>query len=439
MKVHEIPLEDIVIAPNRQRREFNYEKIVELAASITQNGLIQPVVVRPNEDGETVLVAGERRLKALEYIWNIDTAEVKCGEYLFPEGVVPCIMQNEMDEIDAFEMELEENVRRTDLTWQEKATATSQLFELRRLQDQRDGTEEPTVSDIASETRPDETPTNAHEATRQELILARNLSDPDVARASSPKEGMKILKRKEEARRNAEHGDLIGKTFNASMHTLLKGNCIAVMEGLPDEHFDVILTDPPYGIGADEFGDSGGKAAGAHFYNDSFDNWKPLMDQFSRLAYKLAKPSAHAYVFCDVDNFVILKLVMEAAQWKVFRTPLIWFNPGGFRAPWPTMGPQRKYQTILYAVKGDRLVTRLYSDVITYPSDENKGHPAQKPVAVYSDLLRRSIRPGDSVLDPFCGSGTIFPSAHDLKVKATGIEMDAAAYGLAAKRLGELK
>jgi DNA modification methylase len=129
---------------------------------------------------------------------------------------------------------------------------------------------------------------------------------------------------------------------------------------------------------------------------------------------------------------------MNEAGWKCFRTPIIWVNPTGMRAPWPEMGPQRKYQLCLYATKGDRRVTRLYSDVITANSDENLGHPAQKPVAVYEDLLRRSVHPGDVVLDPFCGSGTVFPAAHTFKCKAVGIEQDPAAYGIAVKRIEAL-
>lgn len=82
---------------------------------------------------------------------------------------------------------------------------------------------------------------------------------------------------------------------------------------------------------------------------------------------------------------------------------------------------------------------KLAPDVVTYASDENLGWAAQKPVGLFADFLARSCRAGDSVLDPFCGSGTVFPAAHGMKVKATGIEMDPTAYGIAVKRLGELK
>jgi DNA modification methylase len=77
--------------------------------------------------------------------------------------------------------------------------------------------------------------------------------------------------------------------------------------------------------------------------------------------------------------------------------------------------------------------------VLTWPSDPNLNHPAQKPVALYTDLLRRSCNPGDRVLDPFAGTGTIFPAAHSLKIFATGVEKNQSAYGIAVRRLKELK
>jgi len=81
----------------------------------------------------------------------------------------------------------------------------------------------------------------------------------------------------------------------------------------------------------------------------------------------------------------------------------------------------------------------LESHLLEYGPDKNLGHAAQKPVALFRDLLSRSARPGDTVLDPFCGTGSILEAAHDLKVKATGIENDPTSYGIAARRLEMLK
>ena len=211
------------------------------------------------------------------------------------------------------------------------------------------------------------------------------------------------------------------------------------MRAAPAASFDIMLTDPPYGMGADQFGDSGvGSSAAAHFYDDSYEAWLEIMSWFPAESFRLAKPEAHAYVFCDLDRFHELRKLMAEAGWKVHRTPLIWSNPDGFRAPWPEQGCQRKYELILYAVKGGRKVNHLKGDVLEYGKDKSVGHPAQKPVPLLVDLLRRSARPGDSVFDPFAGSFATVEAAHELKLSCTALERDASAYGIGVKRVGTL-
>jgi DNA modification methylase/ParB-like chromosome segregation protein Spo0J len=440
--MHRVKVSELKIAPDRQRKEFEPNSIIELAESIEKLGLMHPVVVR-QVDGQYTLVAGERRIRALQHMWLMGASVHVGGEY-FEDGIIPCTDLAEMDAIDAFEAELDENIKRTTLTWQEKATATSQLYELRKLQAEKNQTPLPTVADIARELSPDpEHPRGyleeGHRAAREEIIVAKHLDDPDVAKAPTRKEAMKVLKRKEASNRMTTLGELVGRTFNSSMHTCFNANCLDWMTDAKDDQFDIILTDPPYGMDAQDFGDSNGKTPGGHKYDDSLETWHPLMEAFAGLSYRISKPEAHCYIFCDIDNFHMLRSLMRDAGWETFRTPFIWVNPTGMRAPWPEHGPQRKWQAILYAMKGKRKVLSLKSDVLTYPSDTNEGHHAQKPVALFEDLLKRSARPGDNVLDPFCGSGTIFPACHNLRVKATGIELDKGFYGLAVKRLGALK
>jgi DNA modification methylase len=151
---------------------------------------------------------------------------------------------------------------------------------------------------------------------------------------------------------------------------------------------------------------------------------------------RVAKEAAHLYCFCDIDKFHWLKDLFFLEGWNVFRTPLVWFRRNTGRVPLPEHGPRRQYELILYAHRGDRRVTAIYPDVIDEASvEDNLGHAAQKPIGVYSNLLRRSARPGDKVLDPFCGTGTVYPAAHSMRVAATGIEIDPAAYGIAVKRI----
>ena len=436
MQLHIFRAEEILIPKNRQRKFFDEALIQELAASIADNGIIQPVVVKMTDNG-VELVAGERRMRALDICWGFGQ-EVTCGTRVIPEGCVPCLYLGEIDPIAAFEVELEENIRRTDLDWRERAQATNRLLELRGEQAAVNGNSTPTVADIALEVS-GSAEGQFHENVRQDIILARNMDNPVVYKAASRKEAFKALKRDEELKRNEQLGKALGETFNASVHTLLQGDALHLMGTLPSESFDIILTDPPYGISADEYGDSGGRTGGSHRYDDSQEAWHNLAHHLSRQSFRLAKPAAHAYVFCDIEYFLDLRDLMSSAGWTVFRTPLIWVNPSAMRAPWPEHGPQRKWQMILYAMKGKRNVLQLYPDIITCPSDPNLGHQAQKPVGLCRDLLRRSAKPGDSVLDPFCGTGVIYPACHEVKCKATGIELDPAACGIAAQRLKELK
>lgn len=433
----------IKIPKNRQRRAHDEGAAMELVASIQARGLLHAIVLR--QDGsDVVLAAGERRFNAIQDIYALGGTFKYAGEDV-PPGFVPYTNLGDLSPVEAMEVELEENIRRLDLTWQDRSAAVAALMKLRTEQARIKGLDAPTAADLARELNDISIETADGEIgyhavkTRRELILSQHLDDPDVKKAKTLDEGYKIIKRKEEARRHAELGELVGRTFTASQHRLHNADCMAWLLEAEAEQFDVILTDPPYGMKADEFGDSGGLAAGAHGYEDSPEVVANLVFVLPHRLYRVAKPAAHLYLFCDVDWFHAWRDGVEQAGWKPFRTPLIWHKPTGMRAPWPENGPQRKYECILYAVKGDKKVTKMMGDVLSHMSDENLGHSAQKPVALYVDLLARSVSPGSTVLDPFAGSGTIFPAAHTLQCTATGVEKDPVSYGMAAKRLEGLK
>ena len=437
---HTIPVSSLHIASNRQRREFDPVAMMELVDSIQSKGLFHPIVIRitPGECTacKYTLVAGERRLRAIQDLWAIGGLLRYNGQAI-QEGFIPIVSLGELSPLDAEEAELEENSRRADLTWQELAAANARLAQLRTKQAELAGTPVPTVNELAQEIR-GTAEGYAGERTRQELIVAKHLGDEEIAGAKTIKEAFKILRRKEDVKRNLRLSEHVGQTFSAAEHRLFLGPFEKWMADMPAESFDVILTDPPYGMGAQDFGDSGGLISSKHAYDDSFPTWDPMMCVFALGAYRVAKAQAHAYLFCDIENFKRLKEHMVAAGWTVHRTPLIWHKPNGQRAPWPEHGPQRKYEVILYAMKGKKPTTKLAPDLVAYTADENLGHAAQKPVALYVDLLKRSVRPGDTVLDAFAGSGTVFPAAHELQCAATGIELDPNHYGIAVKRIESL-
>lgn len=111
-KVVEISTDDIISNPNQPRSDFS-EDISQLADSIAQNGILQPISVR-RKGSKYELIAGERRLRAAKL----------CG---FP--VVPCIVHEVSDRHSAV-LALVENIQRQDLSFFDEASAIEKLITL---------------------------------------------------------------------------------------------------------------------------------------------------------------------------------------------------------------------------------------------------------------------------------------------------------------------
>lgn len=446
-----VAIEDIVILEDRQRQEKDPQAEEDLRKSIEEIGLLHAPVMREYQDS-LVLVAGETRIGRMKDIWALG-GEVRYDGKVLPIGRIPYVTLGELEPLAAEEAELDENLRRKDLSWQDHAAAVNRLHLLRGKQKVKaavDAAPAGTVVDVNSivhtvaETAKELTGRSDgyyQDSTRKEILVAKHLaSNPEVAKAKSVDEAFKILKRQEAQKVNAELAATVGATFNSSMHEALHGSCTTLLqESRFQSYFDVICTDPPYGMGADQFGDGAGRLSGIeHHYDDSYPAWQKLMQVWCPLSYAVCKPQAHAYVFCDIDRFHELKSMMQAAGWYVFRTPLIIYKTNSGRVPLPDRGPRRQYEIVLYAIKGEKPVTHIYPDVIPSTADENMSHGAQKPVMVYQNLLQRSIRPGDKVLDSFSGSGTIFPACHTMQCAAVGMEGAQEYYGMGLKRLQDL-
>lgn len=450
--MHTIPLSAIIIKPERQRQEFDPEALQELKNSIEDGQLLHPPVLR-REGDSWVLVAGERRLKAISEIFELGGTFKHNGE-VFADGIVPFTNIGELTLLEAEEAELDENLKRRDLTWQEHAAAVARLHALRSAQKEgaraqaleasgelaSPATPAHTIADTAKELT-GRSDGSFQDTVRKEIIVAKHLDNPAIAKAKSADEAFKILKREEEKKRNIELAATVGASFNADKHKLFNVNCLEWMADPANAgQFDVICTDPPYGMGAQDFGDGGGKFDGIeHHYDDSYESWQKLMQAWCPLTFTITKPQAHAYVFCDIDRFHELKRYMQDAGWYVFRTPLINHKINSGRVPLPDQGPRRQYEILLYAIKGKKPVTHIYPDVVATNADENMSHGAQKPVALYQNLLQRSVRPGDRVIDTFAGTGPIFPAAHTYQCEAVGLEQNPEYYAMSMKRLAEVK
>lgn len=109
----DIPVSSINPNPHQPRVHFDEESLLELSASIAEMGVLQPVLVRPLQDSNYELVAGERRWRAAK----------RAGLTTIPAVVRPT------DDVNSVEQALVENLHRQDLTPLEEAAAYQQLIE----------------------------------------------------------------------------------------------------------------------------------------------------------------------------------------------------------------------------------------------------------------------------------------------------------------------
>ncbi len=108
-----VPIESVYANPNNPRRDFKPEELQDLANSIAEHGIVQPILVRSGSDGRWEIIAGERRWRAAQ----------KAGLHDVP------IVVREVDDRQALELAIIENVQRADLNPVEEALGYQQLID----------------------------------------------------------------------------------------------------------------------------------------------------------------------------------------------------------------------------------------------------------------------------------------------------------------------
>ena len=109
----QVPIEQIKPNPNQPRRTFDAEDLADLAASVREKGILQPLIVRPTVGGGYEIVAGERRWRAAQ------TAQLH---------EVPVLVRD-LDDTEVLEIAIIENIQRADLNAMEEASGYRQLMD----------------------------------------------------------------------------------------------------------------------------------------------------------------------------------------------------------------------------------------------------------------------------------------------------------------------
>lgn len=189
--------------------------------------------------------------------------------------------------------------------------------------------------------------------------------------------------------------NLINKIINA--------DCMDILKQLPDKCIDLVLTDPPYGIGI-----SNNPVRQKHTKKD-WDKQIPISDIFNEI-------------------------------FRVSKEQIIW---GGnyFNLPptqgffiWDKLQPENFSLAMCeFAWYSKQQPAKMFSYSVL--KEKDKIHPTQKPIQLFQWLLNRESKENELILDPFSGSGTTAIACHNLKRRFICIEKDAEYWQASVERL----
>lgn len=420
------------IAVRDRQRSIIAENVRNLEESIASKGLLHAIVVAKDESG-LFLVAGEHRLRAMGNLHSGERGFFYNGLPV-PLGQVPTVNVFDLSPADILETELEENIVRAEIPWQDKARALAAIHAL-RVEANPKQTIRDTANEISQKSGAGDVGSGTlRTAIRNATILAQNLHRPSVQKARNATEAMGILLKEENAKVEAELIKRKQIKANAAPVEIAvhHGSLLDIMPTLSGNTVDLICADLPYGINADK-GGFRARTVEHHNYDDSFQNAQTLMQAVINEGFRLCKARANLFIFGDIDLFPFFKECSARMGWKPFRTPIIWQkSEGEGLAPWGREGFRRTYELIFFATKGGRGLLQSPIDILreNRVSRALRRYGPEKPVGLMEQLIECATMPGEMVLDPCCGSGSTLAAARRLKRKAIGIELDLAAYNL---------
>ena len=246
------------------------------------------------------------------------------------------------------------------------------------------------------------------------------------------------------------------------LNTIIKGDCVAALESLPENSVDVLFADPPYNLQLD--GDlhrpDHSKVDAVDDHWDQFDSFQAY-DAFTRAwllaARRVLKPNGTIWVIGSYHNiFRVGASLQDLGFWIL--NDVIWrkTNPmPNFRGRrfqnahetmiWASRDQNAKGYTFNYdSMKAANDDLQMRSDWL-FPictggerlkdDSGDKVHPTQKPEALLARVMRASTKPGDVILDPFFGTGTTGAVAKRLGRNFIGIEREQAYIDAATARI----
>ena len=209
-----------------------------------------------------------------------------------------------------------------------------------------------------------------------------------------------------------------------------QGDCLELMQELPDESIDLIVTDPPYGIDLN-IQRKTSKFKNTTVKNDNTLEWLPnLVNNFKRIM----KPNSVIYLFCNWQNYDVFKKEFE--KYFELKNLIVWDKQ------WFGMGynwrPNHEFIMVLTNGKF-KTNSNNNENILRYRRihPTKMYHSCEKPIALLEKLIEESSNEGDTVLDSFIGSGTTPIAAINTNRKYIGYELDEKYFNIAQQRINE--
>ena len=215
------------------------------------------------------------------------------------------------------------------------------------------------------------------------------------------------------------------------------GDAITLLKKLADESIDLIVADPPYNLGKDY---------GNNHDLKGFDEYIIFTKEWLTEAKRVLKPDGSIYVFMGVRFISYLYDIMDRELKLFFNSWISWHYTQGMGK---TRGFSPRHDDILFFSKGKnftfnlddvRVPQKFYrernnmrganpGDVwqfshVHYSNPNRQNHPTQKPEGVIERIVLASSNVGDTVLDPFSGSGTTLRVCQQLDRNVIGFELN---------------
>lgn len=228
------------------------------------------------------------------------------------------------------------------------------------------------------------------------------------------------------------------------------GDAVNLLKSLESDSVDLIVADPPYNLGKDY---------GNNHDLKGFDEYIDFTKKWLSEAKRVLKPNGTIYVFIGVRFISYLYDIMNRELQLFFNSWIVWHYTQGLGK---TKGFSPRHDDILVFNKSKDFVFNLDDirvpqkfyrernnmrganpgDVwqfshVHYSNPNRQNHPTQKPEGIIERIVLASSNKGDTVLDPFSGSGTTLRVCQQLDRKAIGFELNPEYVAMTEMRLSE--